>query len=276
MSDLEFPSNMYLFAGCRRYGADVSYVPSDDGIRTNLDRFLDAIDEQTALVPLSLVLFKSSFVENAAAIVEKAHRVGARVILDVSGSRRRRFTWRHSALTLPSADRSSGCVAGQVPGISTFAPTSRTNCSLATSDGPLTLARFTSRRGPSNTQERQSGTPSVPALYSCRAGYEIVREIGVDAIRAKSLGLTRRLMDLASEAGFRINTPDGDHERGGTVTIDVPQGESVTAELLKRRVIVDYRSGAGIRMAPHFYNTVDEIDHAMHELAAVAPAVYDY
>ena len=83
MSDLEFPSNMYLFEGFRRYGAEIMYVPSGDGLRTNLDRLLDAIDERTALVPVSLVLFKSAFIENAAAIVEKAHRVGARVILDI-------------------------------------------------------------------------------------------------------------------------------------------------------------------------------------------------
>ena len=74
---------MYLFEGFRRYGAEISYVRSDDGIRTNLDRILEAIDERTVLVPVSLVLFKSAFIENAAAIVEKAHRVGARVILDV-------------------------------------------------------------------------------------------------------------------------------------------------------------------------------------------------
>ena len=83
MADLEFPSNMYLFEGFRRFGADVVYVESDDTIRTSLDRLLDAIDERTALVPVSLVLFKSAFIQDAAAIVEKAHRVGARVILDV-------------------------------------------------------------------------------------------------------------------------------------------------------------------------------------------------
>ena len=83
MADLEFPSNMYLFEGFRRYGAEVVYVPSDDGMRTNLDRLLDAIDERTALVPVSLVLFKSSYVQDAAAIIAKAHQVGAQVILDV-------------------------------------------------------------------------------------------------------------------------------------------------------------------------------------------------
>ena len=281
MSDLEFPSNMYLFEGCRRYGADVSYVPSDDGIRTNLDRFLEAIDEQTALVPLSLVLFKSSFVENAAAIVEKAHRVGARVILDVY----------QAAGAVPVHLEALGvdfAVGGSVkwlcggPGAGyLYVRPDLANDMQPGNVGWAAHARpFQFETGPieySEAPERfQSGTPNVPALYSCRAGYEIVREIGVDAIRAKSLGLTRRLMDLASEAGFRINTPRADHERGGTVTIEVPQGENVTAELLKRGVIVDYRPGAGIRMAPHFYNTVDEIDHAMHELAAIAPAVYDY
>src|SRR5918993_3624051 len=83
MTDLEFPSNMYLFEGFRRYGAEVVYVRSDDSMRTNLDRLLDAIDERTVLVPLSLVLFRSAYIQNAKAVIEKAHRVGAHVILDV-------------------------------------------------------------------------------------------------------------------------------------------------------------------------------------------------
>ena len=83
MTDLEFPSNMYLFEGFRRYGADIVYVKSPDAMRTDLQAMLDAIDERTALVPLSYVLFKSAYIQDAAAVIEKAHRVGARVILDV-------------------------------------------------------------------------------------------------------------------------------------------------------------------------------------------------
>ena len=62
MTDLEFPSNMYLFEGFRRYGAEIVYVPSPDAMRIDLQRFLDAIDERTVLVPLSLVLFKSAYI----------------------------------------------------------------------------------------------------------------------------------------------------------------------------------------------------------------------
>ena len=79
MTELEFPSNHYLFEGFRRYGAEIVYVPSSDPIRLDLDRFLDAIDERTLLVPLSLVLFKSACITDARAVIEKAHRVGAHV-----------------------------------------------------------------------------------------------------------------------------------------------------------------------------------------------------
>ena len=271
MANLEFPSNMYLFEGFRRYGADVVYVKSDDTIHTNLERMLDAIDERTALVPVSLVLFKSAGIQNAAAIVEKAHRVGARVILDVY----------QAAGTVPMHLDALGvdfAVGGSVkwlcggPGAGYLYV--RPDLARELEPGIVGWAAhaqpFEFETGAiryADAPERfQSGTPNVPALYSCRAGYEIVREIGVDAIRAKSLTLTRRLIDLARARDFRINTPDADAERGGSVIIDVPNGAAVAESLIRRGVIVDYRPGAGIRMAPHFYNTIDEIDHAMNVL----------
>jgi kynureninase len=49
----------------------------------------------------------------------------------------------------------------------------------------------------------------------------------------------------------------------------VPNGQAVADELIGREVIVDYRPGAGIRMAPHFYNTMEEIEHAMQVLGEI-------
>ena len=88
MTELEFPSNHYLFEGFRRYGAEIVYVPSADPIRLDLQRFLDAIDEHTVLVPLSLVLFKSAFITDAR-VIEKAHRVGAHHSRRLPGGRYR-------------------------------------------------------------------------------------------------------------------------------------------------------------------------------------------
>src|SRR5258708_30762943 len=83
MTDLEFPSVQYFYHEHRRHGARVELIPSGNSIRFELEPFLAAIDETTLLVPISLVLFRSSFIVNAKAIIEKAHRVGAHVILAV-------------------------------------------------------------------------------------------------------------------------------------------------------------------------------------------------
>jgi kynureninase len=275
MTDLEFPSNMYLFEGFRRYGAEMTYVPSDDGMRTNLDRLLDAIDERTVLVVVSLVLFKSAYIENAAAIIEKAHRVGARVVLDVY----------QAAGVIPIDLDSLGvdfAVGGSVKwlcggpgnGYLYVRPDLGRDIEPAIAGWAAHARPFEFEGGKLDFAEAperfQSGTPNVPALYACRAGYEIIREIGVPAIRAKSLLLTRRLMNLARDAGFTINTPDDDRQRGGTVIIDAPGGEVVASQLIAQGILVDYRPGAGIRIAPHFYTTAEEIDRAVDALISVA------
>lgn len=275
LTDLEFPSNIYLFSGFRRYGAEIAIVPSDDGIRTNLERLLDAIDERTVLVPLSLVLFRSSYIQDARAVIEKAHRVGAHVVLDVY----------QAAGVIPVDLEALGAgfaVGGSVkwlcggPGAGYLyvRPDLARTLEPAFVGWAAHAEPFAFEAGAiryAEPPERfQSGTPNVPALYSARAGYEIVAEIGVEAIRANSQRLTRRMIDHARAAGFRLNTPDADHERAGAVIIDVPDPGAAAAELIRRGVIVDFRPGAGVRMAPHFYNTEEEIDHAMAELTDIA------
>jgi kynureninase len=274
LTDHEFPTNIYLFEGFRRYGAEVVVVPSDDPVRTSLERLLDAIDERTILVPLSLVLFRSSCIQNARAVIEKAHRVGAHVILDIY----------QAAGVIPldlqglGADFAVGgsvkwLCGGPGAGYLYVRPDLGERLEPGLTGWAAHQSPFSFEVGPiryAKPPERfQSGTPNVPALYSARAGYEIVREIGVEAIRSKSLRLTRLMMERARAAGFRVNTPDRDDERGGAIIVDVPGGERVSQELIRREVIVDYRPDAGIRMAPHFYNTEEEIGRAMDTLEEI-------
>jgi kynureninase len=243
-------------------------------MQTDLQALLAAIDDRTALVPLSYVLFKSASIQDAAAVIEKAHRVGAQVILDVY----------QAAGTVPLAIaelEADFAVGGSVkwlcggPGAGYLYV--RPDLANTLEPGIVGWAAhahpFEFEPGAieyADAPERfQSGTPNVPSLYSARAGYEIVGQIGVTAIREKSLRLTRRLMDHAKASGFRINTPDADDKRGGAVIIEVANGKAVADELIRREVIVDYRPGAGIRMAPHFYNTAEEIDHAMTVLLEI-------
>ena len=271
MTDLEFPSNHYLFEGFRRYGVEIVYVPSSDPIRIDLQRLLDAVDERTVLVPLSYVLFKSAAITDVRAVIDKAHHVGAHVILDVyqgAGAVPIDLNGWDADFAVGGSVKwlCGGPGAGYLyvrPDLARMLKPSFVG--WAAHEEPFAFATGAVRHAGS-PERFQSGTPNVPSLYSARAGYEIVGAIGVPAIRERSLALTRRIIAAAQAAGYRLNTPLDDRERGGSVIIDVPNSAAVADELIKRGVIVDHRPGAGIRMAPHFYNTEQEIDHAMATL----------
>ena len=272
--DLNFPSVMYVYEAHRALGAGVVTVPSDDGISVPLERFLAAIDERTLLVPLSHVIFKSAFVQDVAAIVRRAHEVGALVVADIY----------QSAGTVPvdvaawDVDFATGgsvkwLCGGPGAGYLYVAPRLRNQLAPRLTGWMAHRAPFAFEPGAIEYADDAArflhGTPAVPALYAAQAGYEIVAAAGVDAIRAKSIRQVQRLVDLARERGFRPHAPERPEQRGGMVILDVPHGQAVTRELLRREVIVDFRPGAGIRFSPHFYSTDDEISCALDETRQV-------
>jgi kynureninase len=114
-----------------------------------------------------------------------------------------------------------------------------------------------------------NGTPHVPALEACRPGVKIIAEVGVDKIREKSKRQTSKLIALADQHGWRVNTPRDPEQRGGTVSIDMPDSHQVCLELLRRDVLVDWRPKAGVRMSPHFYNTDHELETAIRAVEEI-------
>ncbi len=272
---LNFPSNDYIYYGLERHGARVCPVASPDGMTLPLELILDAIDEQTQLVSVSHVAFRSSFVQDLAAITQRAHEMGAFVIADLY----------QSAGTLPvnvgalDLDFATGgsvkwLCGGPGAGYLYVRPDLRAHLLPAATGWMAHRRPFQFESGPIDFADDAfrflNGTPGIPALYSARSGYEIIQQIGVDAIRAKSLRQTQRLIELADEAGFAIHSCRDPQARGGVVVIDVPNGDQVARELARREVLVDYRPNAGIRIAPHFYTSDDELDGAVAELCSVA------
>jgi kynureninase len=106
----------------------------------------------------------------------------------------------------------------------------------------------------------------VPALFANLEGPRIVKRAGITAIREKSMRQTARLVSLADARGYKVSAPRDPERRGGTVAFDVPHGAAVAQALLARDVIIDYRPGAGIRVAPHFYTTDGEVDRVAAEI----------
>jgi kynureninase len=108
-----------------------------------------------------------------------------------------------------------------------------------------------------------NGTPPIPALYAAIEGPRIIARAGIDAIRAKSTRQTTRIVDAARERGWRVHAANAPERRAGTVALDVPNGLAVKRALAAREILTDYRPGAGLRMAPHFYTSDEEIDAAI-------------
>ena len=271
MVDMEFPSILYFYLEQQRRGARVEIVKSEDGIRIPLEKLLAAIDEHTLLVPVSYVLFRSACLQDAGAIVERAQQVGAVVILDVF----------QAAGTIPLNLRELGvdfAVGGVLkwlcggPGVAYLYVRSDLRAQLEpTLTGWLAHKRpFDFEVGPIDRREDAfrflNGTPHIPALYACQPGLEIIAQVGIEGIRAKSLRQTQRVMDGALRRGWRVNTPLNPAERGGTVSVDCPHAREVTHELLARDILVDYRPQAGIRLSPHFYNRDAELDFALDQI----------
>jgi kynureninase len=263
--DLNFPSNLYLFEGARRHGARVAASP--------VEKLLDAIDEETALVSVSHVIFKTAYVQDLAEIVERAHEAGALVMADLY----------QSAGAVPVDVRALGldfATGGSVkwlcggPGAGYL----YVRRHLWEKLEPAVTGWQAHREPFAFAEEMEyapdvfrflSGTPNIPSLYSARSGYEIINEIGVGRIREKSLRQTERLIDLADDAGFPVRSPRDPARRGGTVTVDVPNGYDIVKRLAERNILVDYRPGAGIRIAPHFYTADEELDITIREISSV-------
>ena len=274
---LNFPSNLYIHRQLESLGARVVTVDSEDGITVPLQKLLAAIDRETQFVSVSHVIFKSAFLQDLRAITERAHEMGALVVADIY----------QSAGTVPLNVRELGvdfATGGSVkwlcggPGAGYLYVRSDLWPSLEPR-----LTGWMAHRNPfdfdggpiqfaDNAYRFLNGTPNIPGLYAARSGYEIINEVGVENIRAKSIRQTALLIELVENAGYKINSPRDPAQRGGTVTVDVPNGYEITQELLRHDFLVDYRPGAGIRIAPHFYTKDEELELVVEEIQSLAPA----
>jgi len=274
-SELNFPSVMYVYEAHARDGRiRIETVKSDDGITVPLERMLAAIDETTLLVPFSHVLFKSAFLQDAKAIIDRAHEVGAMVVLDTYQSAGTvPFSVKDLNVDFATGGSVKWLCGGPGAGYLYVRPDLQDKLEPKTTGWMAHEAPFsfdTKLRYASNISRFLHGSPAIPALYAARSGYRIINEIGVERIREKSVRQTNYLISLAEEAGFAVTSPKNAAQRGGTVTVGHEHAGAITKELLRREFIVDYRPGAGIRISPHFYTKDEELELVIEEMKKIA------
>ena len=272
--DLNFPTIHYNWLAQESRGARVHLVKSHDGVTIDTQQICDAIDERTLVVPISHVIFRSAYIQDAKAIVEKAHRVGAMVFLDVF----------QSIASVPVDVRGLE-VDAAVGGLLKWGCGGPGNCFLYVRPDlisklvPRMVGWFSHKRpfdfDMSGLDMRDDvwryagGTPNVPALYAGISGAEIINEVGVENIRRRHIELSSFAVERAQEEGLTVNSPLDHRVRGGHVTVDFPGSKEACDELIRRKFLVDYRPGSGIRIAPHFYNSRDEVDAVFAEIRKI-------
>jgi kynureninase len=256
-------------------GAELVQVPSDDGMTIPTERMLAAIDERTAIVPLSHGIYVSGALQDIVAITRRAHEVGALVMVDVyqtvgavpidvaawdadivvGGSHKwlcggpgTAFMWMKPELRERLKPRLTGWMGHQDP--------------FAFEPPPI---RFSD-----DYRRFLAGTPSMPAYYVARAAYENLHAIGVERIRAHNLALCQRIIDRARAADLTVHSPLEHERRTGFVAVDFPDSEAASKRLIDERYKLDWRPNCGLRLGPHFYNTEAEVERMMDRVVALA------
>lgn len=272
-TDLNFPSLLYAVQAHRDLGVELHLLRSPDGITVPLELWEEAVDHATLVVLVDHGIFRSGALQDVPAITALAHARGAWCVVD--------------------AYQTAGCVPVDVAAWGADAVLGGSHKWLCGGPGaawmyvrpdrgeqlePL-MAGWFGHRDPfgfpldlqwaEGARRFATGTPGMASLFAARAGLEIVLEVGVEAIREKSLRLTQLMMDLADEDGLAVRTPREPAQRGGLVVVDFPGADQAVGRLQELGILVDYRPRAGIRMSGHFYTDPEEVRRAFSALRSL-------
>jgi kynureninase len=279
VSDLDFPTDGHAFHAVRDRGAQVELVRSPDRVRVPLELFERAIDDRTAAVCTGHVYFTTGWIQDIAALAEMCHKRGAALVVDAY----------QSIGAFPFDVRGSGVdylVGGTLkwlmggPGIAfLYARESVARRARPSAVGwwgvqdPFAFDIEHLEYG-DGARRFEYGTPSVAAIYAAHAGLELLAEVGIATVRERHMTLSQRLVDGALAQGWTVRCPRDAAERTPIVTLEHPDPAAAVSALRSAGVICDNRPGL-IRLSPHYFNTLEEMDRTLSLLAPlrVAPAV---
>lgn len=272
---LNFPSDLYVLQGvAEQTGVDLIVVPSRDGITIDPADIEAELDDRTALLSLTHCAFKSGALHDMAGLTAAAHKVGALALWDLS----------HSAGAVPidlneaRADLAVGCGYKYLnggPGAPAFVfVRKRLQEEL---ESPIwgwlgheePFAFDPDYRPGKGIRRFRAGTPPVLSMMALEAGVDLFLEVGMDAVRRKSIALTEFLIEIVDATlvplGMKIASPRDPAVRGSHVSLAHPDGLAIDLALIEERnVIPDFRAPDNIRfgVAP-LYTSFSDVAEAM-------------
>jgi selenocysteine lyase/cysteine desulfurase len=269
ISDFEFPTNGQIWNAQAARGATVVRVPAVDGF-IPLERFADAIDEDTLLVAVANVCFRNGAKLDVAGIAELAREKGAMILVDgyqALGSMQ--FDVKKAGIDFLVGGNLKyllgtagiGFLYVRRPLIESLQPTV-TGWFAQENIGAMDHTRH---RPAPNARRFETGTPPVPNAYAAAAGIRILSDVGMAHVEARINTLVDSVIERANDAGYRLVTPLEPERHGPMVNIVSSDAERLVAELEERGVVASCRDNA-LRVSLHFYNDDRDVDHLFTEL----------
>ena len=277
LTEMDFPTNHYVWRAHERRGAKLDVIPSPDNIRVDEDDYVAHIDDQTAVVNVNRVFFESSWIVDLDPIVEAAHAHGAVVVVDDF----------HGSGIVPIDVHALGVdflLSGVLKWLCGGQGLALLYCrrELIESMQPLVAGWFGTEdpfdfdrselRFRSDARRFETGTYTLPQAWTASGGMALIEEVGVENIRAYNRVLTQGIIDRADELGLDVLSPRQDDRRGGLVRVQIAGGragaERVLRELFQRDVVLDVR-GDALRISPHFFNNESDLDRCFEQLREV-------
>jgi selenocysteine lyase/cysteine desulfurase len=271
LTDYEFPTVGQIWHAQASRGARVVHVPPADDGTVPIEHFERAIDDETLLVSITHVSYRSGTLLDAERIARLAHERGALVLLDAY----------QSVGSLPVDARALDVdflAAGVLKYLLGSAGLGFLYCrrELVERFWPTATGWFADEDvfamdhrdySPSHTATRfQSGTPPIPAIYAGIAGIELMAEIGIAETREHVNGLNSRLLDGLEELRARVVTPRRPKRRGALMCIASLDAPALVAALRRDGIVASERDG-NLRISAHCYNAVEDVDAVLESLA---------
>ncbi|HYY03305.1 MAG TPA: aminotransferase class V-fold PLP-dependent enzyme [Gaiellaceae bacterium] len=270
ITDWEFPTIGQIWHAQEARGARVVHVRQADDGTIPIEHFDRAIDDDTLVVSITHVCYRNGAMIDVPAVIELAHERGAYILLDVY----------QSIGSLPIDVKELGVDflgAGVLKYLLGSAGLGFFYCrrELVEKVWPTATGWFADENifamdhtdySPATTASRfQSGTPPIPAIYAGIAGMALMKEIGIAATREHVLELHRRLIDGIDELGAKLATPRAPEQRGALLCVRSNDVRALV-EVLDAEGIVTSERDSNLRISPHAYNTVDDVDAVLDAL----------
>lgn len=272
-SEAEFPAVAHVWLAQRERGAHVAWVPVRDGV-IELDDYRRVVDERTLIVSACHGYYQNGFKQDLAAIARETHDAGALLYVDAY----------QTLGTTPVDVRALGVdflASGTlkflmgVPGIAFL----YVRPELASTLRPTVTGWF-GRADPfgfrakeldwsAGARRFETGTPPVINAYIARAGMRIINEIGADCIQAWTEHLSRRLIEGGAARGLTLHGTSDVARKAPTTAFVCPADSHDVEARMRARGIIPSARGPVIRLAPHFYSTIEDIDTALDTLAVL-------